>query len=130
MKAVVEGREYYIEFQYINWNSPFDREVTRCLIRDGSTPAPGDGTFPVIATGEVRRYYKDRPDRDKARKAALAKALDAITRVDGYDASGGAGKALRRVFWEAYLNRKKPVALAASNQFPQAATCKPQPQAE
>ena len=94
MKVEFDGKTYAIEFHY--WNIGID--ATDCLIRDLSTPSPGDGTAPVVAQGTALRYYKDRPDREKARKAALKKA------ICGYD------KPTRRLSREAYLGRKRKAA--------------------
>lgn len=116
MKVMVAGKEYWIEFQYSTTyqgdeqskGDPVERELTYCLIRDASAPSPGDGTPPVIATGRVVRYHLDSPNRELARKAALAKALkDAPLYCDS------SFKAVRRLFWEVYLNRKQPKGRAA-----------------
>ena len=108
MRVTVDDKLYLIEFQYgtQSVHGHPGREWTACLIRDGSAPSPGDGkTYPVIARAEVVCHYKDTPNRDTARKAALAKAL--------YGFYGAAVKSQRRLFWEAYLNRKQGSARSA-----------------
>jgi hypothetical protein len=109
MKVCFDDHDYRIEFQYgVRIPAVGNRvsDATRCLIRDASTPSPGDGTFPVIAQGQVARYYRDTPNRDKGRKFALAKALESITHRWEYEVGFVGAKYRRRLFWEAYLNRK------------------------
>jgi hypothetical protein len=130
MRVKFEDREYSIEFRY-EWvkgsladgyaltrmGAEDARERTKCLIRDRD-PAliDSNGQRPVVAQALVVRYYKDTPNREKARKAALAKALESLD----LDAVGCQPpyihqfKSRRRAFWEAYLNRaRKPVAESA-----------------
>ncbi len=90
------------------------REVTHCLIRDISAP-PDTNEAPIIAEAGVVRYYKDPPNRELARKAALAKALEELDRVLPLpNLIHGIAKERRKLFWEAYLYRKRQ----SSVQFP------------
>lgn len=136
MKVKLEEREIWIEFAYevkefvdgrpgstLVW----ERELTTCLLRDASAPPViAWGTeHPVIARGSVTRYFKDPPNREVARKEALAKALENLDGVlwpSRFPASmhtdnspdlaaiRAAEKARRKLFWEAYLNRKTAAA--------------------
>lgn len=102
------------------------RERTVCRIRDCSAPSPGDGTFPMIAQAAVQRNKKDTPNREKARKAALARAVLKLS-VQSVDLPPIAGlnsnqfqealdrvnldrRNIRRLFWEAYFKAKQPQA--------------------
>ena len=111
MKVEYDGRKYKLEFKHDVTSKlhphPF-RECTVCFIRDASSESPGDGTHPVIAHGYVVRHFRDAPNREAARKAALAKALVLLDAIAiGYaTATPGALKARRREFWEVYLNRR------------------------
>jgi hypothetical protein len=116
-----DGRKYKLEFKHDVTSKlhphPF-RECTVCFIRDASSESPGDGTHPVIAHGYVVRHFRDAPNREAARKAALAKALASLDSTEATATLPGADwreraiartaslKARRREFWEAYLNRR------------------------
>ncbi len=127
MKVQADGREYWIEFAY-DVVAP-GRKVTTCLLRDGSAPRAQREDAPIVAQGRVKRYFKDPPNREKARKFALAKALkDLDARVpavfNGSVLSGQSPlsghspitqKVRRRLFWIAYLYRKSPVASSQSS---------------
>jgi hypothetical protein len=109
MKVQLGAKEIWIEFAYLERESESwieYREITRCLLRDGSAPRDNNHreSAPILAQGEVARYYKDQPNRDTARKQALAKALKKL--VPSANALA-LDKAQRKLFWEAYLNRKK-----------------------
>ncbi len=118
MRVHLEGKEYWIEFRY-DWvlhnaegrlvpipRCSAARERTACLIRDASSVSPGDGANPVIAEGEVVRHFKDPPNRELARKAALKKALVYLDIVGFSASSTESMKARRALFWGAYLDRK------------------------
>lgn len=101
MKVHVNDNEYAIEFQYAKVEDPTmfhtDTDSTSCVIRD-NVPHRGDKPAPVVAVGVSVRYFKDPPNREVARKAALSKALTAFAPHN---------KEVRRAFWEVFLNRKK-----------------------
>lgn len=79
----------------------YGQDQTTCLIRDASTPSPGDGiTFPVIAEATVTRDPKDNENREEARRVALMRVVD-------HWFPGVQGKSARRAFWEAYEGRKQ-----------------------
>jgi hypothetical protein len=115
MRVLYDNREYLIEFAYgvLGHGDPraIGRELTRCLIRDGGAPRVDHELAPVLATGEVVRYYLDTPNRDKARKWALKKALEQLDRVlpslaDTAREGRLRDKERREKFWKAYLERK------------------------
>jgi len=106
VKVHVDGREIWIEFAYFSSNDEAfsaPKEITRCILRDAQAPRDSDGGLPALAWAEVVRYHKDPPNRDVARKQALAKALRALA---GGDTIWLLDKARRKLFWDAYLNRK------------------------
>jgi hypothetical protein len=86
----------------------------------------------VVAQEQVVRYFKDHADREVARKLALAKALHHLdmavpTCGEPEDLEGYSPRELtevfrsmivdrkvrRRLFWEAYLGRKRRVSSTA-----------------
>lgn len=120
MKVTIEDRVYLIEFAYRKVNVQhmerdfgpvFEvREETLCLIRDGNAPRSPDTVQPVITQASVRCFHKDTPNREVARKRALAKVLEYL-----YPAGlSHDGKERRRLFWKAYLERATPQAKAAN----------------
>lgn len=133
MKVQLADREVWIEFAYETVHVGGDpsrfvkeerdgqaREVTHCLLRDGSAPRGKHEDAPILAQASVVRFFKDPPNRDLARKAALTKALEDLDRAlpIGPEAELGAvtrdylhqrhllAKARRTLFWAAYRNRK------------------------
>ncbi len=147
MKVQADGREYWIEFLHLNHETRKQEgfeswievlESTTCLLRDGSAPREKREDAPIVAQGRVKRYFKDTPNREVARKQALSKALkDLDVRVPavfnvsvfsrqssvvseeepaGIPANAAAAqKVRRRLFWTAYLYRKSPVASSQSS---------------
>lgn len=96
--------------------TPQRRQSCTCTIRDVTDfrrdpdldPATPQSA-PVVAHREVTRYYSDRQDREKQRKAALAEALDAL--FPPYESqpqriSSPEHRGARKLFWEAYRSRK------------------------
>lgn len=73
------------------------RERTICIIRDASSPSPGDGTGAFVSSGQVVRKHTDRPNRDVARQQALKSALRSayFTRAD------------RKEFWSVFTSRSR-----------------------
>jgi hypothetical protein len=76
-----------------------------------------------MARGKVVRYFKDPPNRELARKAALTKALaDLDDRGLPYapflNDRFRLGKERRKLFWQAYLNRKVDAAATRSRVHP------------
>lgn len=119
MKVLIGEKEYRIEFEH--GRHTFERgrdetDYTKCQIRDASSVPNIDGVLPVIALGWVARHYRDTPNREVARKQALKKALKDFDRA--YHASDAAlqgplmDKGRRKLFWEAYLNRKPAIQAA------------------
>ncbi len=121
MKVQLADREIWIEFAYqpgvisgYNGDACHITEVTACLLRDASAPRGKNEPAPLLVRGEVSRYAKDPPNRELARKAALAKALERLDRTLPYqnsatldqDRSNHLLKARRKLFWDAYLHRK------------------------
>lgn len=123
MKAQIDGNEYTIEFAYYTSTADaghaHDAEITVCIIRDGSAPREPKTLAPRLASGEAVRYFRDSPNREIGRKAALEKALDALLggpNLEGMRACATTPiKAVRRAFWNAYLGRKKK----ATNALPE-----------
>jgi hypothetical protein len=103
MRFTIENTVYQIVFRYETrnrtafpfversqrWggNNPIQQKITTVTIKE-----PGD-QGKVVATAEVARHYKDRDDRDMARKAVLRKALASM------DVS------FRTAAWKAYHTR-------------------------
>jgi hypothetical protein len=131
VKVIIEGRAFLIEFAYRREAAlePYpdlkfrhERDITTCLIRDGDERKRSLDPHipqPVITEATVVRYYKDPPNREVARKHALAKALANLDEpIYPLAMWLGAAKAKdrRRLFWEAYLGRKKASASNASSQ--------------
>lgn len=104
MKVLVGEKEYWIEFEHSE-TGPRILEATRCYIRDASGGHTTDRP-PVIALGVARRYYRDTPNREVGRKAALKKALEDLDNSVEVPLLHHL-KARRRLFWEAYLGRKR-----------------------
>lgn len=122
MKVQLGDREVWIEFNYLHHpvlgarrGEATQQEATQCLLRDGSTPRAKNEEAPLIVRGEVVRYFKDPPNRELARKAALTKALEELDHTLPYqdsatldqDRSNHLLKQRRKLFWDAYLNRKR-----------------------
>lgn len=114
VRVKIDDIEFLIEFVYtqrpISDGHVYDaNEVTLCIIRDGSAPREPKTPAPRLASGEAIRYFKDPPNREIGRKAALAKALDALLSGSNREAVPCVTptKVIRRAFWKVYLNRKK-----------------------
>lgn len=124
MKVQLGDREVWIEFAYTVQPSVYGdkREVTHCLLRDGSAPRAKSEDPPVLASGTAIRYVHDPPNRELARKAALTKALEVLDHTLPYqdsatldqDRSNHLLKGRRKLFWDAYLNRKLVVSSVQS----------------
>lgn len=114
MKVQLGDREVWIEFAYL-MRRPENVEQTQCILRDGSAPRAKHEDAPILAQAAATRYFKDPPNRELARKAALAKALEELDHTLPYqdsatldqDRSNHLLKQRRKLFWDAYLNRKK-----------------------
>ena len=114
MRVRYDGREFLIEFQYemaICAEYRDEREMTTCWIRDGNAPRGEREPAPAICRGAVARYFQDPPNREKARKESLRKALEFLDQFLPSDAQTAAegkirDKDRRRAFWEVYRNRK------------------------
>lgn len=110
MKAQIDGNEYTIEFAYYTSTADaghaHDAEITVCIIRDGSAPREPKTLAPRLASGEAVRYFRDSPNREIGRKAALEKALDALLggpNLEGMRACATTPiKTVRRAFWKLY----------------------------
>lgn len=91
MRVNCDGRTYQIGFEHGvrpgRAGADKLREWTACVIRDSEE---------VVARATVMRHYKDAPNREKARKFALAAVLEQL----------GLPKDRRELFWKAYLGRK------------------------
>lgn len=114
MKVQLAGREVWIEFEYRPGvlsgykGRATTTEITLCLLRDGSAPREKNKEAPILASGRVTRYRLDPPNRDLARKAALTKALAHLDiELPLPTLIHGIAKERRKLFWDAYLNRKK-----------------------
>jgi hypothetical protein len=109
MKVEYDNRKYVVAFKHgwvqSGWPVRRERrECTQCLIYEATEfRVP---ILPLLAQVSVIRHFRDAPNREAARKAALAKALVALDIVGYAEATPGALKARRREFWEAYLNRR------------------------
>jgi len=91
---------YYVSFAHRkntytlpNHSIPEERESTLVAIRDLNKPEEN-----ILCLFWVTRYYKDKNDRNKARKYALDKALR-------YLFPGKENKELRNRFWKAYFEK-------------------------
>ena len=88
MKLTANGVEYSVHFSH-----PSDSD-SWCFIsevnRTGEKPE-----YRQVASASVHRYYKDPPNREKARRAALTAAIRRFDRTQ------------RREFWTVYLESKK-----------------------
>lgn len=123
MKVQLADLECSIEFAYETAMEPRaggeERELTHCLIRDISAPRRSNDDAVILAQAEVVRYYKDPPNRELARKAALTKALAKLDeelpcKAIFLHARQQLAKARRKLFWTAYLNRKVDAAAMRS----------------
>ena len=137
MRVEVDGKTYLVEWSHLQdapgakvdrseWppppaglrEVPPDREGTVCLIRDGNSPSPGDGTFPVIAVGVSVVHPKDHFSKESGRRVALAHALHQLahdlfpypTIPDGAPTQPQR-KRVRTLFWDAYHSRPGGVAI-------------------
>lgn len=121
MKVQLADREVWIEFAYESRAGQGPRrdgpvEFTACLLRDGSAARSKNEPAPLLARAEVARYVHDPPNRELARKAALTKALDALDQSMPPSTLPKNWvlrrflKERRKLFWTAYLNRKRPAA--------------------
>lgn len=100
MKFEIGGTPYSIEFKY-------DKQVCRSGLAETTTcniRLCVTGEDNPVATGTVARYYKDKPDRDLARKAALGRAL--VGFLSYLDPPETEDRAIRTAAWKAYINRK------------------------
>ena len=89
-----DGREFLIEFQYemaICAKYRDEREMTTCWIRDGNAPRGEREPAPAICRGAVARYFQDPPNREKARKESLRKALEFLDQFLPSDAQNRRG---------------------------------------
>jgi hypothetical protein len=128
MKVQLGDREVWIEFVYGFQGAALqpslqEVEVTSCLLRDGSAPREPKQPAPILAVGNAVRYVNDPPNRELARKAALTKALGMLDQVMPYQDSATLDiehsnhllKQRRKLFWDAYLNRKKTAVASKSS---------------
>ena len=111
MNVLIGQRKYQIGFQYGDrafGGHPL-REYTACLIRDLTDWRLGSPPPPIVGKGEVVRYFRDKPNRELARKLALKKAVDNLVprRRAGCLHDREIYLERRRAFWKAYLNRKE-----------------------
>jgi hypothetical protein len=97
MLFTFDNGTYRIYFRYdsrIIKPYPHDPEEHRQDITMAIIKVPGqDGE--VITSGQVAKYFRDKPDRDLARKLALRKALRTMN----------ATEAFRTAAWQAYHTR-------------------------
>jgi hypothetical protein len=113
MKVELNGETYRIEFEHGSGDGQHTAEYTTCRIQQVEVVHNMRDTeaLVTVAEGTAVRYYKDPPNREMARKAALAKALQRLDREFEVESLN---KARRKLFWDAYLGRKRapPVELA------------------
>jgi len=119
MTATVGDARYEIEFRHGTVDVPAgdhaeEREATTCNIRLVGE-AKHREEWPIIARGSVVRHFRDVPNKEAARKAALLKAVyekwpkftplfaDDTVAIEKIKAMRAARKALL----SAYFNRKK-----------------------
>jgi hypothetical protein len=119
MKVQLGDREVWIEFAY-RMRKPQNVEQTQCILRDGSAPRGHHEDAPVLAVGRVSRFFKDPPNRELARKAALSRALEDLDNQGLPFASFlhdqlRLAKERRKLFWQTYLNRKQRASDRALN---------------
>jgi hypothetical protein len=105
MRVEVDAKTYFVEWQHHPGHA-LSREGTTCLIRDGNSPSPGDGTFPVVATGDARLHPNDTFCKETGRKVALKRALLSFEQtMRPGEGNSSTAKAIRRAFWDAYHSR-------------------------
>ncbi len=126
MKVSIDGKTYTIEFSYgllcrhADHTEP--RDLTECIIRDCTEPRVLNELAPIVARGPAVRYYRDPPNFELGRKAALKAALMHLDRtvptlsesdflrskdyVKALQRTKAANKARRALFWSAYRGRK------------------------
>jgi len=130
MRVTFSGQEYSIEFQYSVFqygvrgtvrrimsslvNLP-QREKTTCVLKQlsgNTTLGPVNLQYPLEFRGTVVRYFRDVPNREKGRRAALAAALQQMDLENPCWAETAReaklfDKARRTAIWEAWLNRPR-----------------------
>ncbi len=126
MRVQLPDRECSIEFAYdIQVASvhgvAVTRSVTYCYLRDLSVPRRANDDAVILAEAAVVRYYKDPPNRELARKAALTKALRGFD-ITLNDWSSAQAKDRRKLFWAAYLGRKKAAMQSRAHPEPKTKT--------
>ena len=120
MRVEVAGQKFSVEWEYERvGGAPPRTEVlqdgprTFCIIRDETSPSPGDATPAPLARAQARRHVKDTPNREVARKHSLRGALTQLAICNpqlwigpGDPPTRDEARANRAVFWQAYFSRK------------------------
>lgn len=120
------GKQVYVRWQYnivptftSNGEKIGETDQTICFLETPGKPKEER----VIDSVSVKRYHLDRPDKDLGRKISLNALMDRAYPLKKVKYSGNPSKeeleqlvqnvksenapnkAIRRLFWEAYLNR-------------------------
>ncbi len=99
MRFTVGNTAYRIIFHHGHHNvairgiGPTDQDFTTAIIKEWPATPPPDGDNKVVGEATVHRHFKDKPNKDSARKEALKAALAISPRP------------FRAEAWKAYHNR-------------------------
>ena len=106
MTVEVEGRKYRIYWHY----EKVERlavtgisldDMTTCVVMQSiKRESDGLSVWYNIGVGVIVRYYKDKFDKDLARKKSLTQALDNVSQCEWF------GKKERTEIWKAYYKMR------------------------